>query len=58
MAVPRLYKKQLLHLISCGRYRELQANNFEPSLRSIESLNVHLKGASSLAGQPLSNTGE
>jgi len=25
MAVPKPYKKQLLHLISCERYRELQA---------------------------------
>jgi len=28
MAVPQPYKKQLLHLTSCERYRELQANNF------------------------------
>jgi len=28
MAVPQPYKKQLLHLISCERYCELQANNF------------------------------
>jgi len=28
MAVPELYQKQLLHLISCERYRELQENHF------------------------------
>jgi len=37
MAVPQPYKKQLLHLISCERYRELQANTFYPSVRSFES---------------------
>jgi len=28
MAVPRLHQKQLLHLISCETYRELQTNHF------------------------------
>jgi len=28
MAVPEPYKKQLLHIISCEMYRQLQANHF------------------------------
>jgi len=35
-AVPEPYQKQLLHLISCERCRELHANHFSPSLQSFK----------------------